>query len=77
MATCTISCSGWKKEKGKFTLSIQVPVNTTAEIVLPLLVSSKIQVNNTSIKKAKGIIKSDLKNSSVTVGSGAYVFTSP
>jgi hypothetical protein len=63
----------WKKEKGIFTLSIVVPVNTTASVVLPD--AKKILVNGMPVSKSKNVVvkASSEKKPAILVGSGKYV----
>lgn len=62
--------SDWKKEPHQFTLSVEIPANTTAKIYLPSKSNSTISVNGkiskaATIEKDKAILK---------VGAGKYIF---
>ena len=66
--------SEWEKKEAKTTFKIQIPVNTTATVVLPVNVNSEIKINGKSIKQFKGKIKVDKKANkpTFTIGSGVY-----
>ncbi len=71
-----VAKSSWKIESGTFKLSITIPANTTATIVLPQAASSTITEHGIDIGKLKAISSSikegsDLK---ITIGSGTYQF---
>lgn len=61
--------SAWKLEKNHFELTLQIPANTDAEVVLPTSVHATIYQNG-------NIIKPMLQNGTamVHVGSGTYKF---
>ncbi|WP_455565442.1 family 78 glycoside hydrolase catalytic domain [Mucilaginibacter lappiensis] len=61
--------TSWKKDGGKFTLSVTIPVNVTANIYLPVVGSSKVYEN-------EKLIKPDHINGAVMIkcGSGNYKF---
>lgn len=63
----------WKKDDNKFTLSVNVPVNTTATVILPVPDDWEILMDGKEIKNTKAIQR--VKKSPVfNVGSGSYVF---
>jgi hypothetical protein len=66
----------WKKENNTFTLTVSIPVNTTATVVLPENAGSKILVNGAPVKKAKGVklVSGKGKRTTMELGSGEYVF---
>jgi alpha-L-rhamnosidase len=45
----------WKKESGKFTMNISIPVGCTATVYIPAGKVSDITVNKKKIKRSKGI----------------------
>ena len=61
--------SAWKLEKNYFELTVQIPANTDAEVVLPASVHATIYQNENSIKP---IIQNN--TAIVHVGSGTYTF---
>jgi alpha-L-rhamnosidase len=71
----TIS-SSWKKEAGKFELSVTIPANTTATICLPVNKAAKITSGGQNIKHRKDMKFMGYKNGKalVSVGSGSYLF---
>jgi hypothetical protein len=71
----TIS-SSWKKEAGKFELSVTIPANTTATICLPVNKTATITSGGQNIKDRKDMKFIGYKNGKalVSVGSGSYLF---
>lgn len=67
----------WQKQAGQFTLAVTVPVNTTAEVTLPLPPAGEIRVNGRPLKKVKSIKTIDQPGNTFAVGSGQYTFTYP
>ncbi|WP_308990988.1 glycoside hydrolase family 78 protein [Mariniflexile litorale] len=70
--------SEWEKKNNKTTFKIEVPVNTTATIVLPVDLKSKIIINGKPFKQKKGSLEIDKKvqKPTFTIGSGVYVIES-
>ncbi len=71
-----LTTSSWKIENGTFKLSVNIPANTTASIVLPNAASSSITEHGVDSGKLKSITSStkegnDLK---ISIGSGSYQF---
>jgi alpha-L-rhamnosidase len=58
--------SDWKLEGGKFTLEVEVPVNTSAVVYLPF-------ANN--VLESGGPPPSPASDGGYPIGSGSYVFT--
>ncbi|WP_439698336.1 family 78 glycoside hydrolase catalytic domain [Mucilaginibacter sp. AW1-7] len=71
----TIS-SSWKKEAGKFELSVSIPANTTAIIYLPAAKAAMIMSGGVDIRNRKDVEFIGYKNGKalVKVGSGGYSF---
>jgi hypothetical protein len=69
--------SNWKKENGMFSLDVQIPVNTTATVVLPAERVAGIQVNGVAVNEQKGITVLTIENgkAQIKIGSGRYQFT--
>ncbi|HDP99628.1 MAG TPA: alpha-L-rhamnosidase [bacterium] len=68
--------SAWKIENGTFNLSVTIPPNTIATIILPGAQLNKAMESGQPIKNAKGIVncfqqKNDIK---IEAGSGSYFF---
>ena len=60
--------SSWKKENGAFTLEVDVPVNTTATVYLPVKPDAKNVVADVPA------VPSDRGRMAFNVGSGRYTF---
>lgn len=71
--------SGWERTGNKIIVSIKVPANTIATIILPVNSASKAMENGKSISEDKNLsdIKADGNKLTFTVGSGNYVFEIP
>ena len=67
-----IISSGWKKAKGKFEITVQIPPNTKATVYLPSKKGTKITDNGKSITAAKYQGAKAL----IDIGSGIYRFVS-
>ena len=70
--------SAWEIKDGKFTLTVNVPVNTTASVFVPttggtVLLSDK-GIEGIEPQAAEGV---DYSYVEVEVGSGEYTFVSP
>ena len=63
--------SRWTLKKGVFSLEIQVPVNTTATVYLP------VKPGTQGLKSSVPEVKSDRKLAAFKVGSGHYSFKAP
>ena len=62
----------WKKDKDHFLLQVQVPVNTTANVYLPITAISKIYNNNIALQSNDYVIKDNM--AIIKIGSGKYEF---
>ena len=60
----------WKKENKKFSLHVNIPVNTTANVYMPATASSGIYLNGRAIREPK--IKDGV--AIIAIGSGEYNF---
>jgi hypothetical protein len=69
--------SDWKKSTNSFTLDVQIPVNTTAIILLPATATSKIREGERELKGRTEVTFLGFANgrAKVKVGSGRYQFT--
>jgi alpha-L-rhamnosidase len=70
--------SEWKTENGNFSLNVEVPFNTTADIFIPAGESTKIFEGNQSVEKVDGIQSLGFAKGfqHFKVGSGKYNFYS-
>jgi alpha-L-rhamnosidase len=68
--------SSWKREKGKLTLNVTIPANTTATIYLPSLSGSGITESGIPVEKASDIEYLGVKSGKAIFhcGSGNYFF---
>jgi len=68
--------SDWKiDENGSFNLIIEVPVNTSATVILPEWGNGIVSESATPIGKAKNIVVSENNPNQVKISSGNYKFT--
>ncbi|MDO3695303.1 glycoside hydrolase family 78 protein [Wenyingzhuangia sp. chi5] len=65
--------SEWEKSENSTIFNIEIPVNTSATIVLPVKSSVKISINNIALDKVEGLEKLDnVEKPSFKLGSGVY-----
>jgi alpha-L-rhamnosidase len=84
-ARCTLQtphgllASDWELANGELTLSVTVPANTSAEIVIPAARVSDVREGDTPAASARGVRSFTFHDGRVTllVGSGHYEFTVP
>lgn len=71
--------SAWRIDGQTFTLTVQVPANTVATIVLPQAAGQKITDKGIDVTKVKAIANRKTNGNDVTlsVGSGVYTFEYP
>ena len=69
--------SEWKRADGKLTLTVTVPANTTAEIVIPAVRAEAVREGDTPAVSASGVQAASFNDGRLTlrVGSGRYEFT--
>lgn len=69
--------SEWNRVNGKLTLSVTVPANTTAEIVIPAARAEAVREGDTPASSAPGVQSASWEDGRLTlrVGSGRYHFT--
>ncbi|MHC0446953.1 glycoside hydrolase family 78 protein [Flavobacterium sp. 3-218] len=60
--------SSWEKKDGKFILNVEIPVNTTATIKLPVPKNSEIKIDDKKVRAGNDGIKPVLE-----LGSGKYI----
>ncbi|MFC4478611.1 glycoside hydrolase family 78 protein [Flavobacterium chungangensis] len=61
--------SSWQKKDGKFVLTVQIPVNTTATVKLPVAKNSEIKIDN---KKVRVGFDEKVQKPVLELGSGIY-----
>ncbi|MDR7212540.1 glycoside hydrolase family 78 protein [Flavobacterium piscis] len=64
--------SAWEKKDGKLILKVEIPVNTSATIKLPIGNNSQIKVNGKSLEKLKLDFDKNQKKPTLKLGSGIY-----
>jgi len=71
--------SGWEKKGDKILVSVKIPANSLATIVLPVRSAINVLVNSKNISENKYLsdIRSDGKNLMMEAGSGSYIFEFP
>jgi len=71
--------SAWTKADGAFTLSVTIPANTTATVVLPAADAASITEGGLPLDQAPGVRvdRTEGGRTFVAVGSGRYVFAAP
>jgi alpha-L-rhamnosidase len=69
--------SEWKRVNGALKLEVNIPANTTAEIVIPAASADAVREGNAPAKSAPGVQTASWKEGRLTlrVGSGRYEFT--
>jgi len=70
-------CVSWKLSGSKFSMEVEVPCNTTAEIHLPCSNAGSVTKNGISLKKIKEIkvVKCGKGSIVLKIGSGKYSFS--
>ena len=70
--------SNWKRENGKLTMNVSIPVNTTATVYVPAKLGSEVTESGISASKAVGVEFSGMENGKAVfkVKSGIYTFQS-
>lgn len=71
--------SSWKFENGNYILKIEVPINTTAELVMPYGDLQSVMEGGRALNKAKGIQRLEMESGKLhlELGSGVYEFSTP
>jgi hypothetical protein len=64
----------WTNDNGQFAITANIPVNTTASILLPKEITKIVTINEVTVKKAKhaAVIPGDSQRTELRVGSGQY-----
>ncbi|HEY9044714.1 MAG TPA: glycoside hydrolase family 78 protein [Ohtaekwangia sp.] len=66
--------SSWKIDNGIYTLDVQVPPNTTAEVVLPRAAQQRVTEQKAELTAAKFTSEKQGENLKLKLGSGVYHF---
>lgn len=68
--------SGWERKDGKLWLTVEIPANTSAEIMLPADSPDKINLNGLPLTGNRIVTKTTVENGKVVLktGSGKYLF---
>lgn len=68
--------SSWLREKGRLRLEVELPVNVSAELWLPVEEQGDITENGGKVSESAGVkfIRSESGSSIFSIGSGRYVF---
>jgi len=68
--------SGWERKDGKLWLTVEIPANTSAEIMLPADSPDKINLNGLPLTENRIVTKTTVENGRVVLktGSGKYLF---
>lgn len=71
--------SVWTKADGAFTLSVTIPANTTASVVLPIADAGSVTEGGLPLDRTPGVRvdRTEGGKTIVAVGSGRYVFAAP
>jgi alpha-L-rhamnosidase len=71
--------SDWKTENGRLRLSVTVPANTTADVILPGAAAVAVTEGGTELSKVKTLkgVAKEGDHLKVSVGSGTYQFEYP
>ena len=71
--------SEWTREKGKFTLHLFIPPNTTATVYIPATDGSSVSESGQSARWAYGVRFLRMEDGAAvfSIGSGAYSFSAP
>jgi len=70
--------SNWRRERGKLTMEITIPVNTTATVYVPAKDAASVTESGKPPAKAKGVkfLRMETNAAIYAVGSGTYCFKS-
>jgi hypothetical protein len=71
--------SAWRNDSSGFSLVVDVPVNTTAQVEIPATAANSVTEGGTPVANSKGVNGLSHMNGllTVTVGSGHYEFRAP
>ncbi len=69
--------SAWEFNEGGFSLTVEIPANTRAEVTLPGAAGREVTEGGQPLAQADGIVQSGLEGSDrkLEIGSGRYTFT--
>jgi alpha-L-rhamnosidase len=71
--------SVWALREGRFSLSVSIPANTTAKVILPVPATEKVREGNQPASRARGVTVLRGEKDAVVfrVASGSYTFDAP
>lgn len=66
----------WKRDGGTLTVTVTIPTNTTAEVIIPAANAEAVRESNVPAATAPGVQSATFKNGALTllIGSGHYTF---
>lgn len=69
--------TGWQIDGERFHLTVTVPANTTATVVIPARLGTQVTEGGVALEFAAGIdgVRREQKGTSIEIGSGTYMFT--
>ena len=69
--------TSWQMDGERFRLTVTVPTNTTATVVIPTRLGGRITEGGVALSSAEGIrgLRSEQKATTIEIGSGTYTFT--
>jgi alpha-L-rhamnosidase len=70
--------SEWTRERGRFDLHVQVPVGTTATVILPIKGQGEVTESGRALERATGVklVRFEDGKAILSIGSGKYSFSS-
>jgi alpha-L-rhamnosidase len=70
--------SNWKREGGKLTMDVTIPINTSATVHVPARAATSVTESGKPAAQAKGVKFLRMENHAAVyeVGSGTYLFQS-
>ena len=69
----------WQEKDGKLRFNVEIPANTSAQVVLPAPSADAITEGGHPLAKAPGVqvLRVEVTNVVLSLGSGHYVFVMP
>jgi len=68
---------GWQIDGERFQLTVTVPPNTTATVIIPTRLGKQIAEGGVALESAVGVrgVRREQETTSIEIGSGTYTFT--
>lgn len=78
-SVCGQICTAWKREDNRYTVTVRIPANTTAVVMLPFANADSVAEGGRPIREVREIVRCTQRGNKteVEIGSGSYVFTYP